>query len=198
VPAKIAGLAPSRFSGTSSWTFIASKATSTARKLTALAAKQKPGPKAATITPPIAGPTTRAALNSDELSAIALGSSAGPTIWYVNACRAGASNTSTMPRTTASTYTCHGWMVPSSVSSARSVAVTMAAACVVITSRRGSRRSAKTPAKRPSTLNGMNWQRTRMPTATGDPVSSSTSHAIATFCIQVPVTEVIWPMKKSR
>ena len=37
-----------------------------------------------------------------------------------------------------------------------------------------------------------------MPTATGDPVRSSTSHAIATFCIHVPVTEVIWPTKKSR
>ena len=146
-----------------------------------------------TTTPP--NPAQR---ESEELSAIAFGSSDGPTIWYVNACRAGASKTSTMPRNTASTYTCHGSTLPSIVRTARSVAVTIAAACVAITSRRGSRRSAKTPAKRPSTLNGRNWQKTRMPTATGDPVSSSMSHAIATFCIHAPVTEMVWPTKKSR
>jgi hypothetical protein len=55
-----------------------------------------------------------------------------------------------------------------------------------------------TPAKRPKTVKGRNWQSARTPTATGDPVRSSTSHAIATFCIHVPVMETICPVKKSR
>ena len=63
---------------------------------------------------PSAGLITRAALKSDEFRATAFGSSAGPTIWYVNACRAGASNTSTVPRSTARTYTCHGSGSPAS------------------------------------------------------------------------------------
>jgi hypothetical protein len=38
----------------------------------------------------------------------------------------------------------------------------------------------------------------RIPTATGECVSARTSHAAATFCIQVPVTETTWPEKKMR
>jgi hypothetical protein len=38
----------------------------------------------------------------------------------------------------------------------------------------------------------------RTPTATGECVSSRTSHAAAMFCIHVPVTETTWPEKKSR
>ena len=43
------------------------------------------------------GPTTRPALKSEALSAIAFGSSSRPTSWYVSACRFGASKTSAAP-----------------------------------------------------------------------------------------------------
>ena len=88
--------------GRSSLARIASRPASTARKLTALNAKQKPAPASATTTPPSAGPTIRAPLNRLELSATAFGSSRGPTIRYVSACRDGASSTSTVPRSPAS------------------------------------------------------------------------------------------------
>jgi hypothetical protein len=38
----------------------------------------------------------------------------------------------------------------------------------------------------------------RTPTATGECVSVRTSHAAATFCIHVPVTETTCPAKKTR
>ena len=75
---------------------------------------------------------------------------------------------------------------------------TSAAACVPITVRRASSRSTSTPAKRPKTVNGRNWHRASTPTATGEWVSWSTSHAAAMFCIHVPLTDTIWPAKKSR
>ena len=71
-------------------------------------------------------------------------------------------------------------------------------ACVAITSLRLSNRSATTPAKSPKTVKGMKRQKARMPTASGEWVSSTTSQASATFCIQVPLTEITWPVKKSR
>ena len=47
-------------------------------------------------------------------------------------------------------------------------------------------------------VNGMKRQKARMPTASGEWVSSTTNQARATFCIQVPLTEMTWPVKKSR
>ena len=77
-------------------------------------------------------------------------------------------------------------------------ASTIAEAWVAITVRRASKRSTSTPAKRPNTVNGRNWQRASTPTATGECVSSRTTHAAAMFCIHVPLTDTIWPLKKSR
>lgn len=37
-----------------------------------------------------------------------------------------------------------------------------------------------------------------MPSATPLPVRLRTSHAAATICIHVPVTEIAWPTKNSR
>ena len=75
---------------------------STARKLTALIAKQTPTPAAAITRPAMAGPMTRAPLKSDEFSAIAFGSCSRPTIWYVSAWRLGASKTRPIPPASAS------------------------------------------------------------------------------------------------
>ena len=43
-----------------------------------------------------------------------------------------------------------------------------------------------TPAIRLKSVNGMNWQSARIPTATGECVSERMSQACATRCIQVP------------
>ena len=47
-------------------------------------------------------------------------------------------------------------------------------------------------------MNGMKRQKASRPTAIGELVSSTTSQASATFCIQVPLTEITWPVKKRR
>ncbi len=47
-------------------------------------------------------------------------------------------------------------------------------------------------------MNGTKRQKASAPTASGECVSSTTSHASATFCIHVPLTEISWPVKKSR
>ena len=75
---------------------------STARKVTALIAKQTPVLKAAISAPAIAGPTTLEALKRLAFSATAFGSSARPTIWKVRACRPGASKTRAVLERTAS------------------------------------------------------------------------------------------------
>ena len=75
---------------------------------------------------------------------------------------------------------------------------TIDANCVHITSRRLSIRSATTPAKSPKRVNGAKRQKASAPTAIGESVSSTTSQASEMFCIQVPLTEITWPMKKSR
>jgi hypothetical protein len=70
--------------------------------------------------------------------------------------------------------------------------------CVTMTSRRLSKRSARTPANSPNSVNGANRQNASTPTATGERVSSTTNHASAMFCIHVPTTETSCPAKKSR
>ena len=47
-------------------------------------------------------------------------------------------------------------------------------------------------------MNGMKRQKASNPTATGECVSSTTNHASAMFCIHVPTSEMIWPVKKRR
>ncbi len=61
-----------------------------------------------------------------------------------------------------------------------------------------SNRSMTTPAARPRTRNGTNRQNASAPTASGELESSITSHASAMFCIHVPATETICPVKNSR
>ena len=146
----------------------------------------------------MAGPTTRAALNRLELSATAFGSSSRPTISKVSAWRAGASSTSTVPRSAASSSTSQVVMTPASVRAASTPAITIEMTCVQITVRRASRRSTITPANRPNTVNGRNWQSASRPTASGECDSSSTSQPVAMFCIHVPLTDITCPLKNRR
>jgi hypothetical protein len=69
----------------------------TARNESALSQKHGPSPAHPSSTPPIAGPTMRAALNAAELSAMPLDRSSCPTSSITNAWRAGMSNVFTSP-----------------------------------------------------------------------------------------------------
>ena len=79
-----------------------------------------------------------------------------------------------------------------------------ASACASITDwvasrvRRFGRRSAKAPPKRDRSRIGPNWVAVSEPSASGEPVSCSTSHPWATCCIQVPVCEISSPSQYSR
>ena len=70
----------------------------------------------------------------------------------------------------------------------------------MITMRRLSKRSVITPDTSPKSVNGPNRQTESRPTARPREcgVSSTTTQAIAMFCIHVPQTDVIWPAKKRR
>ena len=88
--------------------------------------------------------------------------------------------------------------MPESASAASTAASAICTACVTITVRRLSKRSAITPAKRPKSVNGPKRQKERRPTASGRVRQRSTSQYIAMFCIHVPLTETTWPAKKRR
>ena len=133
---------------------ISSSPASTARNVAALIAKHQPMPTAAISTPPIAGPTIRPALNRDELSATAFGSSSRPTSWKVSAWRFGASKTSAAPPRKASTKYGHSSPTPENASTASPAATSSDPLWVTITVRRLSNRSASTPECSPKSMNG--------------------------------------------
>src|SRR6185503_10591717 len=87
---------------------------------------------------------------------------------------------------------------PVSVTTASTTETSIAAACVVISRRLVSMRSTKTPATRLSRKKGRKRQNARAPIASGELESWITSHASPMFCIQVPATEISWPVKNSR
>src|SRR2546430_11276441 len=89
-----------------------------------------PTPATPINTPATAGPTIRAALNMDELSAIAFMRSSLPTSSTMNAWRAGMSNALTTPKNTASTMTCHVVTLPVHTSTASASASSICRACV--------------------------------------------------------------------
>ncbi len=85
-----------------------------------------------------------------------------------------------------------------SVTTASAIETSIAEPCVAMTRRRESKRSARTPATSPKIVNGTKRQNASAPTASGEPESSSTSQASATFCIQVPASDTSCPAKKIR
>ena len=79
-----------------------------------------PSPTTPISTPATAGPVSRAMLNIEEFSAIALARSSGPSTSFTNSdCRAGMSNALTMPSTADSAMMCQTWTVPVRTSAAR-------------------------------------------------------------------------------
>jgi hypothetical protein len=67
-----------------------------------LSAKQAVTPTAAMVSPASAGPVRRAVFITIELSAMAFGTSSGPTISLMKACRVGLSSAVAVPSTAAS------------------------------------------------------------------------------------------------
>ena len=82
-----------------------------------------------------------------------------------------------------------------SVSTPRISACTPMRACSPTISFRLSMRSAISPPYGPSSSVGSVWRATTMPRSVAEPVSTSTSHACAVVCIQVPISEIACPAK---
>ncbi len=149
-----------------------------------------PTPNAAIARPAAAGPTTRAPLNIAELSATAAPTSSRPTSSMANAWRTGMSTALAMPSRKASSRIIQTWTTPVMTRTASTAARTIITICVATRTRRFGRASAATPANRPRTMTGMNWAAATIPSQIGSWVSSSTSQAWATCCIQVPTSEI--------
>jgi len=95
----------------------------------------------------------------------------------------------------ASTPISHSRTSPVIVSTPRISAWSPIAVCSTIIRRRLSTRSAMTPPYGASNSTGSVCSATITPSAVAEPVSDSTSHDCAAICIQVPISEVAWPMK---
>jgi hypothetical protein len=148
--------------------------------------------------PATAGPTVRAALKIEALRAIALSRSSRPTISTVNDWRTGASKAFTTPSRPASTNTCHTCTSPVRVSSARMAARSMATTWVMISSLCLGSRSASVPAMSEKSSTGSELAAATRPSNAGESVRRNTSQPWATLCIQVPISEISWPIKKRR
>ena len=109
--------------------------------------------------------------------------------------RAGASRASATPWTSPSTYSCHASIASVSARSARVAAATASTDSHAITIRLRSTRSAIAPPSSANAVTGSVCTSASAPTATGDPVSSSTSQYAAICCIHVPTNETALPAK---
>ena len=128
---------------------MASREPMTARKLMAFSRKQMPSPTAATTSPAMAGPITRAELNMAELSEMAFSRSSLLVIWMMSDCRAGISNALMQPNITAKAITCQTCTRPEIVSSASPSAWSSESVCVRMTSFQREYRSEASPPRLP-------------------------------------------------
>ena len=98
----------------------------------------------------------------------------------------------------ASTQTCQSRTSPLIVSRPRTSACSPISDCNSTISRRLSSRSASTPPYGASTSTGRVCNATTSPNAALEWVSVSTSQACAVTCIQVPISEIAWPVTYRR
>ena len=153
----------------------------------------------ASKTPAMAGPITRPVFIASMFNPTAFVSSSAPTISCTNVWRAGLSNALIAPCVDARSSSDHKarWSVITRSPKAPTVSANVT--CVAITRRRLSKRSATTPPSGPSANTGKyNVAVTRPSTVPPRCRRSSTSALNATICIQLPMTEMNWPMKKIR
>jgi len=147
----------------------------------------------------MAGPTSRAALKFDELSAMALPRSARSSIIRTtDACRVGISTALTSPWNTVSAIT-HGMVTVSESTSAASASdCSIDSTCVTTSTRWRSKRSSHTPASGGSRIEGACPAKATSPSRNAESVRRYTSHDVARRVIQEPMSEMPWPMKKRR
>jgi hypothetical protein len=145
--------------------------------------------------PATAGPTTLPAFCTMLFSATALVRWSRPTISTTNVCRVGLSIASMQPSAKASTSTIQTRALWVAVSTPRQIAGRIASVWVQSRIVRLSARSASRPPHGVSSRLGSCWIAVVRPRTMPELVSSSTSQAWLTFCIQVPITEMDWPAK---
>ena len=94
---------------------------------------------------------------------------------------------------------CQMAMWPAYIRAASASAWNMDRTCVQTTRRCRSNRSTSTPANGAMTnVAGSCPQKSTRPNWKDDPVNRNTTHDMAICCIHVPISEMLWPMKKSR
>ena len=81
---------------------------------------------------------------------------------------------------------------------ASTIDITSITACMAITSRVRSKRSARMPDGIESSSSGPSWAKIRSPTSVADPVLPSTYAGSVKFCIQVPMLDSDIPMNRIR
>ncbi len=128
----------------------------------------------------------------------ALATSSAGTISTTNARRAGLSNAVMTPCTVARRRTLVTEALPVSTTNPNTSDWTIAPTWVANKIVRLSKRSAKAPPQKPSSSTGPNCAAASRPSNTPDPVSSRMRRVCATIVIQVPVWEIVWPMKNNR
>ncbi len=168
----------------------------TARYEAALRRNTGPVPAAATVRPAMAGPRVRAMLNWAEFRLTAAGTRSRATSSEMKALRAGVSMAVAVPRANARAYTEGRFTASVTVRTPSSSDCTAMAVCVISSSRRLGKRSARTPPVRPNRVWGRNWRAVTRPTALPLlPVRWRTSRSWAARCIQVPMLEVSCPIR---
>jgi hypothetical protein len=167
----------------------------TATNEIALKKKQGVTPTVAMSRPPTAGPTIREVFIAIELSAIALAMRSRPTMLLIRLCRAGPSNTFTMPSETTTAVSAPSDTCPVSDSTANTSDSRAKHVWVMIIIPRLSDRSVTRPPHGPSSNSGTNRAAVIAPSTTPLWLSCRTTQLIAMFCIQLPATDVLWPKK---
>ncbi len=160
-----------------------------------LKAKASPGPPNGSRIAANAGPTNWAALNVEELRAIAVGISARGTRLGMSASRTGCQKEKVMPRASAIASSSQIVMRPANVVTVSNTEITTSIACVAVAIFRRSMRSAITPPIGPNSSTGSASAAATAPTQKPEWVSSQASQLIEIRTTQVPTTFGICPMR---
>src|SRR5207253_6776344 len=170
----------------------------TPTKETAFRRNTAPGPAAATISPPRAGPPERAMVKPTPPSAAAAGNSARETSSGVIACQAGTLSAVPAPSAQVRPSSTHGVVRPRSVSTPIAAAAAHIQPCVKSNRRRRSTMSARAPPGRASRKIGRLSAVCRSETRSGEAVWSVINHASPTSSIHVPRFETTETTHKAR
>ncbi len=173
-------------------------ATSIAAKVAAFTRKHGSTPTVAIRMPATAGPAMRAMCTSALLRLTAFTTRSAPTISITKLWRVGLSTARNEPRRNTSANTIQGSTAPALTSAHSATAGTTIAAWVTMSSRRLSKRSARTPPKAPNSSSGANWSAVFTPTASALSVSWRMSQVSATIWTQLPLSDTTCPVKYRR